>query len=285
LRIVHQETKTGASSSSASVAASITTTSPNAQLYLAAISTRPATKVLSISGLGLNWTPVKAQCSGRNTVSVELWMALGAPAANDSVTARLESAAANAVMTVSRYTGAMARHAIGNIISANTAGVNGECSSGVDTSAYSFNLNTSLNGALAYGAVAMRNVSHTPAAGYAERAEVKSGNAGSMASLAVAERSIAVAGTVAVKGSFSSAADWAMIAVEIKPSTVVNSVNALAKPDTARNSAWLLAGDFRLLQNYPGGLVHLRSQRSKDPHSGARTAGRRTATSAVERSR
>ena len=122
----------------------------------------------------------------------------------------------NAVIEVSRYSGVNAATPIGNVASANTKGVNGTCSGGVDSAAYSLNLTTTAN-SVAYGGVAMRNRSHTPGSGYTERAEVMQGSSGEAAGAAVEDRKVTTPGTVVVNGTFSGTVDWAVVAVELRP--------------------------------------------------------------------
>ncbi len=167
----------------------------------------------SLSGLGLTWSLVKGQCSGRGNTLVEVWQAQGAGTAG-TVTATLAGTPANAVIAVSRYSGSSGT---GNTVSANTLGVNGACTGGTDTSAYSVNLTTTVNDALAFGGAALRNRAHTPGAGYAERAEVMQGSSGDVAGAAVEDKGVATSGTVAVDGSFGGTVDWAVVGVEVRP--------------------------------------------------------------------
>jgi uncharacterized repeat protein (TIGR02543 family) len=217
-QITYEETQTGSSVGSASVATSTSLTAANGHLYLAAISFKSNVGVSSVSGLGLTWTRVKAQCAGRNQTGVEIWMAQGTPSGNGTVTATLASTPKSAVIAVSRYSGAAAVNPVSNLVSGNTTGVNGACSGGSDNAAYSFNATTTSNGAVIYSVAAMRSHIHTPGAGYTERAEIKSNSGNSDASsVAVQERSVASPAAVVVNGSFESTTDWAMAAVEIKP--------------------------------------------------------------------
>ncbi|MGH7599011.1 MAG: InlB B-repeat-containing protein, partial [bacterium] len=219
--IVHEETETGGSSSSTTVTTSANLTGVSGHLYLAAISTQPRKSVIAVSGLGLNWTLVKDQCSGLNTTGVEVWMAQGTPSGNGAVTATLASAPSAAVIAVSRYSGVSAANPIGNVISGNTNGMNASatCTSGVPSDSYSFNLTTTANDAVVYSAAAMKGRTHAPGVGYTERAEIKEVGGGLTSSVAVEDRKVAAAGTVAVNGSFSGTADWAEVALEIKPLT------------------------------------------------------------------
>jgi len=170
-----------------------------------------------VTGLGLTWTRVRAQCAGRNQTGVEVWQAQGTPSGDGPVTATFASAPVNAVIVVTRYGGVAAASPIGSVVSGNTTGVNGLCSGGVDSSVYTFDLTTTVNGAWVYGAPAMRHATHTPGAGYTERAEAHQGSSGAVAGVAAMDRSVAAASTVAVNGTFSGSVDWAMIGIEIRP--------------------------------------------------------------------
>jgi uncharacterized repeat protein (TIGR02543 family) len=213
-QVAHQQTVTGTSSSSITVKTSSNLTAMSGQLYLAAISMDAKVAVASVSGLGLNWTPVQAQCSGKNKTAIEIWMAKGAPTGSGAVTATFVSKPSNAVIAVSRYANVDAVAPIGNIVSGNTVGVNGACSGGVDGKTYSFNLNTvPQGGTLVYGAAALRDRSHTPGAGYTERADIRK----SKAAVAVEEKVMTSAGAAILNGTFSGNVDWAVIGLEIRP--------------------------------------------------------------------
>jgi hypothetical protein len=220
-------------------------------LYLAAISTRPRVLVSSVSGLGLAWTLVKSKCAGRNTTGIEVWKALGEPSTDDTVKAILASAATNAVIAVSRYSGVDGSSPIGNILAGNTNGVNanGACSGGVENDAYTFDLMTTVNGSLVYGAVAMKGRTHTPGADYAERAEVQQlgGNLATATAVTVEDKRVASVATAAVNGSFNDVVDWAVVAVEIKPQVALGKQGAIRDDENlaATSSA------YQLYQNYP----------------------------------
>ena len=239
----HEETQTGGSSSSTTVATSAALTGAGNHLYLAAIASKGNTAVSSVSGLGLNWTRVKAQCAGRNNTGVEVWMAQGTPGGNDVVTATLAAAPSNAVIAVSRYSGVDPASPIGNLVSGNTNGADGACSGGADNNAYAFNLTTTVDGAMVYGAAAMRDKTHTPGAGYAERVEIAQGSSnGSKAALAVQDKKFASVITATVDGTFSGSVDWAVVGLEIKPQLAGSTqytltVNAVGSGSVALNPA------------------------------------------------
>lgn len=211
-----EETRSGGSISSAVVATADPLTLVNGDLYLAAISTKAHVQVSSVNGLGLNWVPVREQCGGRLQTGVSVWMARGNPSGSGIVTATLAKTPQTAVITVSRYSGAHATEPLGTLISANTNGLNGACSDGSDGRNYLLDLATTAPGSVIFGAVAIRNRTHTPGAGYTERSESAVGSGGSMVGLAIVDQTIPTPGVTPLNGSFSSDVDWAVIGIEIK---------------------------------------------------------------------
>ena len=214
-----QEVASGAASASFVVATSTSLSAASGDLYLAAVAFKPNASVTGVSGLGLAWTQVTSQCAARGQTGVSLWKAQGAPTGGGIVAATFSTAPVNAVIAVARYSGASLASATGNVVSANSLGVGGVCQGGVDGSAYAFELATSAPGSLVFGAAAMRTRTHSPGAGFVERAELRTGSGGDTASLAVQDTSVASASAVGVAGSFSGAADWAALAVEIRAAT------------------------------------------------------------------
>jgi hypothetical protein len=241
-QVVLEEIQTGTSTESETVATSANLTAVDGQLYLAAISTKARLHLDGVSGLGLTWTLVKKQCAGRGTTMVELWMAMGTPRNNGPVTATFPAAPSNAVITVLRYSGVDEANPIGNVISFSANGEDGACTGGTDTDNYSFNLTTTTNDAVVYAAVALRSKTHTPGAGYTERAEISQGTPNAAAGIAVMDKKIVSVSTVAVNGAIHDSTDWSAVAVEIKPQTGVTTV---------RNEHSTPPAGFQLGQNYP----------------------------------
>jgi hypothetical protein len=150
--------------------------------------------------------------------AIPVWMAQGSPNGSGPVTATLSGTPSNAAIAVSRYSGANQTNPIGNIVSGNSNGVDGGCSGGTDGNAYNVNLSTTVSGSVVVGAIAMRNRSHTPGAGYTERVEfITLGGGGSATSVASMDRTVASPSSVTVDGTFSKKVDYAVIGVEIKP--------------------------------------------------------------------
>ena len=214
------EVKQGGSST-ISVTTSTNLTGVNGHLYLAAVSTTPYRAVSTVTGLGLTWTPVAAQCAGRDQTGVALWWAQGA-ATTGAVTATLMSAATNTVLAVTRYSNVAATDAVGPLVAGNTNGINGACAGGIDSAAYSLAVTTSVNQALVVGAVARLNRTHTPGSGYTERVEAVRGTGTTTAGVAIVDRSVPVAMSLPLNGSLSGGvADWAVIGAELRPGTSV----------------------------------------------------------------
>ncbi len=211
---------TGWSADSASVSTTTEMTAVEGDLYLAAVSAKPHTPVVEIAGLGLAWSRVRVQCGARNQTGVEVWMARGTPEGDSPVQASLESSALSATIAVSRYTNVRADDPLGAIASANTNGVDGECSDvGEDTDQYSFNIGVQSEASRVFVALGKRRRDLVPGTDYTLRGEITAdtGKSGDDSSVAVLDRLAAPFTDVPVNGKLSWPSDWAAIAVEIPP--------------------------------------------------------------------
>jgi hypothetical protein len=111
-----------------------------------------------------------------------------------------------------------------------------------------------VSGAKIFAAVAMRNRTHTPGAGYTERGERRQGDlSGTMAAVAVQDKNTALAAPTQVNGEFNGTADWAAVAVEIKPQSATKP-SALLISDKESTTAIATAAGYRLYRNYPNPL-------------------------------
>jgi hypothetical protein len=210
----------GAVTAAATVTTGAVLGGTSGDLVLAVIACKPYRAVTGVSGLGSGWTRLQAQCAGRNQTGIEIWMSrLGS---GGTVTASFAAAPTNAVITACRFGGA-ADPIPGDVVAANTNGGGGACAGGVDAASYAVNLASP--GGLVFAGAAHRNRTHTPGAGYTERAEVHQGSGGDEAAVAVMDRA-APAGTVLVNGSFSSTVDWAVIAVTLRAAAPASKVPA-----------------------------------------------------------
>lgn len=211
------ETVSGTALSSNTVTTTGNLSGSSSSLYLAAVSSRNSAVVQSVSGLGLTWTRVDQQCAGRNQTMIEVWAAQGVPGDNGQVMAQFTAQVKSAMLVVTRYSGVNASQPFGSIMSGNTVGLEAACSGGVDSNAYAFQLPASANGGIVYVAASMRNRTHTPGAGYTERADLMAGSGGDVTSIAVQDRPLPAPASVPVNGTFSGTVDWAIVVIEIRP--------------------------------------------------------------------
>lgn len=214
--VVYEESVTGGAVGTATVTTSGPLAAAAGDLYLACIATKPYRGATAVDGMGLAWSLVASRCAGRSQTGVEVWMARGSPSAG-AVTATLEADAQSVAIAVSRYSGVDAASPLGAVATANTNGLDGSCSGGTDGSSCSFPLDVSADGAFAFAAVAMRNRSYEPGAGFVERALSVAGTSGGAAALSVVDREVSPAATTVVDGTFSGSVDWAVVALEIRP--------------------------------------------------------------------
>jgi hypothetical protein len=214
-----REVATGGASLSFVVATSTSLAAASGDLYLAAVAFRPHGSVTGVSGLGLGWTQLAAQCGARSQTGLSLWKAQGAPSGSGIVSATFSTAPLNTVIAVARYSGVSLSGALGGAVPANQLGIAGACQGGVDASSYAFPLTTTAADSLVFAATAMRTRTHSPGAGYSERAEVRAGSGGDVASIALEDGTVAAPSAATVNGAFSGTADWASLAVEIRRAT------------------------------------------------------------------
>ncbi len=215
LAVTHEETQTGGSTATNSVTTSSNLTAAVDHLYIAAISTRQHDLASSVSGLGLSWTRLAEQCSGRLQTGVEIWTAQGVPSGNGTVTASFSTTVDNAVIAVSRYSGVASVSPLGSNAVHNSNGQDGSCSGGTDSSAFSINFNANAGGSIIYSAIAPRQKSFTPGSGYSELAEISQGESGDKIGIAIQEKSLVSEALTTVDGSFNGSTDWAVFALEI----------------------------------------------------------------------
>lgn len=208
----------GWSADSATASTTSEITAVDGDLYLAAVSAKPHTPVVEINGLGLAWTRIRAQCGARSQTGVEVWMAQGTPESDETVQATLESQASSAVIAVSRYTNVRSDSPLGAIVSANTNGIDGDCSGeGEDSDEYSFSIGVQSEASRVFVALGKRrrDLAHGNAYTLRGEATADTGSSGDDSSVAVLDRLAAPFTNVPVNGKLSWISDWAAVAVEI----------------------------------------------------------------------
>lgn len=220
--ITHEETETGSADDPAtSVTTDANLTAATGHLYLASIGMKMNVSVTSVTGLGLTWSLLDAQCSGRGQSRAEIWYAQGTPSGDGTVTANISTGVEDSVIAVSRYSGVSTVDALGALVSINSNGIDGACTAGSDANEYTTTLTTTKDNSIIYSAASLRQESHTPGNSYTERADRNSTNVtvGSRAGLGVQDKSVSSISNVIVNGSTTSLAttDYAVVATEILP--------------------------------------------------------------------
>lgn len=185
-------------------------------LYLAFVFTDAAggaPAVSSVTGLGLTWTLVGAQCSGQDEHRVEAWRAIGSPSAG-SVTATFAAGADGACIAVERWSGVGTTAPVGASVGYNTNGASGACSGGTDNKdATGAITTTAAESVVSVGYAHDEMFSH--AAGWTGR--VTNESSGASLSASVEDKAPAAIGSVTVGAANNLAAidDWVFVAVEI----------------------------------------------------------------------
>jgi uncharacterized repeat protein (TIGR02543 family) len=227
LALTLEELQTGASADLDTVATDTPLVAAEGDLYVAAIASKPHVTVSGVSGLGLAWQPLAAQCSARGQTGVSLWQASGQPLGDEPVTATLVSAPRGALIAVSRYSGAVGT---GALATANTLGVAGACSGGSDSNAYGIDLETSTAGSEVVVVAAMRTRDHVPGSAWTEQVEIYAGSGGGTAGLSQAVGVVEQPGVVHVDGSFGTPVDWSVLAVEVRGAPASQALSIGSSP-------------------------------------------------------
>ena len=188
--VTHEETQTAIIEMATDDTLNITTDNDlkaaDGAAYLAVISTKKRSMVVNVSGLGLNWEFVNDQAGARNQTFLSLWMAKGTPASDGPVTAKVTDVliGKDIAFSVSRYSGV---DTLGNVLSANTFGVDGEETGGTDVDRFTIPLSRKKTSSLIFTAVAHRAWTFTPGAGNRVRSFVKAATGGNTTSATIAD--------------------------------------------------------------------------------------------------
>ncbi|UCE01799.1 MAG: tandem-95 repeat protein [Candidatus Latescibacterota bacterium] len=279
--VTHQESHAAGSSSTTSVATTASLLPVQGELYVAAVSTHPDARVDSVAGMGLTWSPLRAQCSARGVSGVDVWVGQGVPSAG-SVQVAFDRLVDNATLLVSRFAGVDPAIPVGASVSGNSNGVNGNCSGGTDSATYQFELNTSEAGGLLVAAVAPRDREHLAAAGWGELSTAAQGDSSRRAALALVGRATAP-GEESVEGRFDAPADWAVVAFEIRPAVESRVVQRsprrsaeLAEPTPSPFNGWTTVRYTLYASTHVvADVYNVRGQRVRRLLDERQTAGRR----------
>lgn len=230
--ISFEEVVAGGSSKSLRVSTTGPVTGAEGRLYLAAVTSRQRVRVEDVTGLGVSWTPLVSQCSGRNRTGIEIWYAVAGLPQSGAVTARLASSPMNAAIAVAGYSGVDPAQPFAEVMTRNSNGTPGTCSGGIDANNYSLTANSVADGALLFGAVAMRNKVHLPGAGVTERIEFTQKVGRGSAGLALLEKDPAAIGDASLFGSFDAPVDWAAALVQLQPLPPAPGAVLTVRPDS-----------------------------------------------------
>ena len=220
----------GASTGALTVSTASAVPAAGDQLYLAAVSAKDHEVVVGVAGMGLTWTRVLAQCGARHVTGIEVWRGQGSPVSG-VVTATFAAAPNNAVILVSRYSGAVAGAPFGAVFAANTVGLSGPCNGGTDSAAFSIPFTTTSSNSVVFAAVAIRHKEFTPGVTWTQRDVLQVGAGGDRCGAVVMDRALTGGPeTIPLDGTFSEPLDWAVIGLEIVAGARATDVSEDARP-------------------------------------------------------
>lgn len=189
------------------------------QLYLVTIANNRNINVTSVSGLGLSWSEIKSQCSGRNLTGIEIWRAFGSPTSAGPVTVSFAAITWSAVVSASRYSGADPTNPVTGAMGENTLGPNGACSGGVDNANARVTLTSARDNTILFTAVSVRGKTITiPDPDYTQRANNAATDlVGNVTRLYIYDRALSLANSDLLNHTLSGITDWSTAGVVINP--------------------------------------------------------------------
>ncbi len=140
---VYSQVYTGGSTSGNTVAVSTTANATN-RAYVAFVSTRNGVTVNTLSGWGLTWSLIGSQCSGQNGALMTVYRAYG-PVTAGNLNANLSASSLANFIVVGAFSGVNSTTPVGAVVKANTNGINGGCSGGVNSSSVSLPITIAAN--------------------------------------------------------------------------------------------------------------------------------------------
>ncbi|MHA2325297.1 MAG: DUF2341 domain-containing protein, partial [Promethearchaeota archaeon] len=188
-------------------------------LYLLSVSMKPYLDVSTVTGLGLTWTEIEDQPAGRSQTGVSVWYAQGNNPTTGGVTVTLAAQAAGFAVSLTRISGVNYVDPIGVTETANTNGIDGIGTDGIDSTNANVTLTTSYYGSLVLGIAATRINPFTPALGYTQIDVITGATSGSQARVTSFQKATPVPAYINVNGT-NSEVDWAIAGIEIKPAII-----------------------------------------------------------------
>lgn len=223
-----EDAATGTATETDEVSVSDVSAAQGGELYLTAISTKPARDVVDVTGMDLDWFQVRAQCSGRGSTQIEVWAAKGGDGSgtgSGAVVASLVGQTSSIAMTVARYSGADVGTPIGMVVTANSNLDPANCEDGSDQDQVLVEIDRVDPTSRVVVASALRNTTMVRSPMFEPRSDVTAGEGGGAAGVTLGDVVVPVdpfvepmtPRTSLFDVGTSSSTDWAAIAVEILP--------------------------------------------------------------------
>ena len=213
MAVVIEEQESGSASGS-----SVTTDSSlavdSAHKYIAFTSSKASRVTTSVVGMGLTWTVVEDQCSGRDQTRIAIFEGTGTPSSG-TITANFDGTGEKLIV-VYRLSGV---DGVTPILVSDASNTNGEgspsCSGGTDDDTPILSLDVQEIDSLILGAINRRSATFTPGTGYVTETDVEGGSGGDITSISIESKTSTTTGATDVDASLSSAQDWSMVAIEL----------------------------------------------------------------------
>ena len=189
----------------------------NAHKYMVFVGSKTAETVSSVVGMGLTWTLLNAQCSGRSQTEISVFEGTGTPnPAPGTITANFAGNTTSAVIVAYRMSGV---DTVTPILQDEGANTNGEddpasCSGGSDDDTPTLSLDVQQIGSLILGVFNTRNRTITPGTGYVTETDVQADTDGDASSVRITSKTSTATGATTVDALASGVTDWSMIAIE-----------------------------------------------------------------------
>jgi len=214
-------------------------------LYFAAISTHSACSIADVEGLGLVWSFLKEQAGGDNQSFISLWKAQGKTITGGPVSAKINNSSGldqNIIIVCSYFGGVPADMPVDNLIGANSNGIDGASSGGVNVSGFSYSFQPSGDRSAVFLLVARDKGSFVPGEEFIVREDYQFGEEADTIKINTSQYNQESGDQVRVYGVFDRPVDYALICAEILPEI---SAMHLSEADVA------IPENQVIIRNYP----------------------------------